>query len=364
MKKILVDAYFQQNLGDDLFIKVLLDRYPNFEFHLLTAKKEYELTFRHYKNIKILKSSELKFGKWSYNLFYKLNESFLNFRQYDAYVLIGGSIFIQNSNWEEQLKERSYLPKKFNELGKKTFIIGANFGPYDNKLFHEKYKSFFTMFDDICFRDKYSYNVFKESNNVRMGPDVIFNLKIEEIEKLDNTIGISLIDLETRENLVKYSHNYNMKSKEIITGLVDAGYKIRLFSFCENEGDNKVINDILKNIDENYLENIKVINYKGNINEILKDLQECCTVIGSRFHSIILSLLFKSKTIPIIYSEKTTYQLNDLNFKGNNYTIRDIDQLNLNIIKGIIEDDSFIPSFEFLESPEVQFKALDLINLY
>ena len=52
MKKILIKAYAQLNLGDDLFIKMLCERYRDVEFYLF-ANSEYE-------NLKGIESNNLK----------------------------------------------------------------------------------------------------------------------------------------------------------------------------------------------------------------------------------------------------------------------------------------------------------------
>ena len=45
MKKIKVYAYTRQNLGDDLFIKILCERYPNTQF-VLYAPNVYKDIFK------------------------------------------------------------------------------------------------------------------------------------------------------------------------------------------------------------------------------------------------------------------------------------------------------------------------------
>ena len=43
--KIYLNAYIAQNLGDDLFLDILLKRYPNHEFYAITQiKNEYHQT--------------------------------------------------------------------------------------------------------------------------------------------------------------------------------------------------------------------------------------------------------------------------------------------------------------------------------
>src|SRR5690625_2356463 len=50
MKKVMVYAYTQFNLGDDLFIKILCERYPETQF-VLYAPKKYKRCFQGMRNI-------------------------------------------------------------------------------------------------------------------------------------------------------------------------------------------------------------------------------------------------------------------------------------------------------------------------
>lgn len=66
MKKIKVNAYLNANLGDDLFIKVLCERYKNVSFHIC-GNKLYKETLKSIKNVKLYKTdhiySFIKIGK-------------------------------------------------------------------------------------------------------------------------------------------------------------------------------------------------------------------------------------------------------------------------------------------------------------
>lgn len=58
MKKIIIYAYTKFNLGDDLFIKVLCERYPKTKF-IIYAPKDYKKCFKDIKNIKCYSSQSI-----------------------------------------------------------------------------------------------------------------------------------------------------------------------------------------------------------------------------------------------------------------------------------------------------------------
>ncbi|WP_394186461.1 polysaccharide pyruvyl transferase family protein [Metabacillus halosaccharovorans] len=356
-KKILVNAYFAMNFGDDLFLKILFDRYPNVEWHLLTTSENMRKTFKDYKNVKILKSLNVNLGIRKVNVFYKMNEILFNYKKYDAFVYIGGSIFMELPYWRESLNIRGYIPKKFKMLNKRTFIIGANFGPFKDESYIETHREFFANFDDICFRDSYSYNLFRDLDNIRVAPDVVFNLKIDKTKNIanDKSVGFSLIDLENRKGLKNYSTIYKEKIIKIIEKYIEDGYTIKLFSFCEQEGDLRIINDIYEEIRASKRKYIKIITYRFDIEGFLNEFKSCEVIIGIRFHSIILALLFNQKFLPIIYSEKTLNVLRDLNMGDIYCYISDIHHLD---VDNLVINNKTLKKKVSLEA-EKQFHKLD-----
>ena len=82
MKKIFIMAYLRNNLGDDLFVKELINRYPNEKFYIDVIDLEYGKIFKNNENIEVRVEKEENFNKIEIN-------------QYDAFIYIGGSIFIE-----------------------------------------------------------------------------------------------------------------------------------------------------------------------------------------------------------------------------------------------------------------------------
>ncbi|MCM3568227.1 polysaccharide pyruvyl transferase family protein [Neobacillus mesonae] len=357
-KRILVNAYFAKNLGDDLFLKVLFDRYPDVKWDLLTTDKTYLKIFNRNKNVNIIRTLKLNLGVRNINLFYKINEKLLNFRKYDAFVTIGGSIFMESKDWEEGLCSRGYLPNKFKNNKKKNFIIGANFGPYKNELFVEKHKEFFLKFDDICFRDKNSYNLFNDLKNVRFAPDAVFNLKVDTKTASEKCIGFSIINLEKRSEFKKNYIMYNKKIIQLVERYLELGYKIKFFSFCEKEGDIDAIKNIIKDINLELLDRLEIINYEGEIDSFLNKYKSCELIIGTRFHSIILALLLNQGVYPIIYSNKTYNVLKDLGMENNCCFIKDMEELDINELISTINTNQ-LKDRSIISQAALQFEELD-----
>lgn len=210
MKKILLNAYVDLNFGDDLFLKILFDRYPNVKWFLPKGGKKYKKIFNEYNNVIIEGGVIFKIRR-------KLGliEKNRLFKKYDAGLYIGGSIFMQLPQWKKQLAERKEVISSFMQKEKPYFIVGSNFGPYYDSEFLEEYSCLFEKCKDVCFRDNYSKNLFPR-DNIRLAPDIVFQLKPKGLKKIENSIGISLIDLKGRKELENYRDIYINKIREIV----------------------------------------------------------------------------------------------------------------------------------------------------
>lgn len=354
MKKILINAYMNLNLGDDLFLKILFDRYADVNWVLETKIKNYKKIYKKYKNVKIYNflprlKKKLKI-QGGYNII----------NGYDALLFIGGSIFIQNKNWQNLLECRSKLIATFTNNKKPFFVIGSNFGPYTDKKFLEGYKLLLSKAQDVCFREFYSYNKFKEYKNIRLEPDIVFQLEAKKIDKKKNSIGISMIELEDRTdlNLDKYKKIYLIKIKDIVEQGIKEGFNFTFFSFCEQQGDLKIINEVVNLIDKKYIEQISIVNYDGNIENFLLKFESMENIIGTRFHACILSQVYSQGLYPIIYSDKTYNVLKDIGLDKEYTYIKDLYKLDVKHLLNIISNNK-LEDTNIFKKAEKQFEMLD-----
>ncbi|MBU3180712.1 polysaccharide pyruvyl transferase family protein [Clostridium psychrophilum] len=349
MKKILVIAFFAKNFGDDLFLKTLFERYNNIEWTMDVYDESYNDVFAKYKNVKIIST-------FCHKVFRKLKLEKLTYKKYDAVVFIGGSIFMEIENWRSTYTYRQKIFRFFDE--KAIFFIGCNFGPYKSKEFIEKYKNLFGKCKDICFRDNYSYDLFKHLDNTRVAPDVVFQLKTKKIEKTKKTLGISVIDLSERKDLVEYQEKYINKVIDIIKEAINRQIKVTLFSFCEREGDMKIIEKITSNLEKKYIDYVNMENYDGRIERFLEKFKSMENIIGTRFHACILSQVFDQGIYPLIYSNKTYNALKEIDLVNEYTNIKDIDKLDEKHILNTISENK-TKSNDVFSKAEEQFAVLD-----
>lgn len=348
--EIIVDGYWKNNLGDDLFLKIICERYPQLTFKTFITKKN-----SHYfseKNLEFFYIQENLFSRIINKLFREFgipNKKIRRASSADAFVQLGGSIFMLAKSGEETSGE--FVRKKILIHNSNFFIIGSNFGPYysDKQFFF--YHHFFSQIFGVCFRDTYSYNFFSDLPNVAVAPDVVLGMNIQKYkkeEKKEKRVIFSIIDCDFKfkssanEGSFDLKKAYNHKIAKLANQFVGNGYEVFLFSFCEAEGDLRAAKEIMKIIIDCYpgiVKKVKIYNHKS-IENSLSLISTANRIIATRFHAMILGWIFQIPTFVISYSRKTTDVIKDI-WPEQNYV--DIDHVD-SVTYQDVEDLNFIPS--------------------
>lgn len=317
MKRVFVHAYLAGNLGDDLFVYLLCRRYPTVQFRVL-ADRSYCDAFREVPNLKVYCNDDKSIKRWDRFLertrhtdhgFWKMQIKFS-----DAVIHIGGSSFVQHSDDYSASLESD---RTLRRLGKRMYLIGSNFGPYTDDNYYRQYYQLFQEYDGICFRDHCSYKMFEKLNNVRMAPDVVFQLRkgLDKRRESEKKVLISVIDMEWRGgkySIREYMEPYEELIQKAAEFYLEKGYIVDFVSFCEGQGDERAIDRITARM-EKYGQ-IRKHCYHNNLKEILALFSSTQVVIGTRFHSIILGWVYGKKVLPIVYDKKTQNVLDDLGY--------------------------------------------------
>ena len=299
MKKVFIMAYLRKNLGDDLFVKMLLEKYKNIDFYIKYDKHEYLDILARYNNLHIL------YGKDTDE---ELYNSDIN--EYNAFVYIGGSIFMEGGS-SYNLSEKFYdFVKRCKENNKPFCYISCNYGPYQTQEYFNLSRRNFNECTDICFRDLYSYNLFSDIDSVRYAPDFAFSYNTPVVQKQKNTVGISVIDLDIRNDLKDKCDTYINFLCNNISNYIKSGNDVYLFSFCKYEGDEITIEKIISKFPNE--PKLHAIKYNGNVDEFLKIYNQMEYMICARFHAMILSSLVSQKIHIMSYSKKIDRVIKDL----------------------------------------------------
>lgn len=358
-RSVFIKAYIRMNLGDDLFVKILCDRYPRVIFKIVCLAK-YVNALKKIPNLKTIKyvlilDRVLDVLKIGFNMRTMLEKRIT--KNSSCFVFIGGSIFIESPQWRSKVSQLSAILTRVQS----SFIIGSNFGPFQNPSYLLEYRNIFKKLSDICFRDQFSYNLFNDLPNARYESDVIFSIDISKYLSIKprKKALISVINLKHNPKLRSYAKVYENCIIGLANEFIRQGYVVSLMGFCRAEGDERIIKRLLKSGMFSQIDNVSSYIYSGDIDEALIQFQEAECVIATRFHAVILGFLFQKKVFPIIYSDKTLNFLYDMGYAGKKCKVEEVNNIQpMDVINHLINSTSLNISKEVVSSNK-QFIKLD-----
>lgn len=345
-KKIYLKAYFRKNLGDDMFVRCIAERYPSTSFKICTSS-EYAQPFKNLSNVSNL--------SWLWRFLDRVCNRIVGTEickkqleiRADATVHIGGSIFIEPED---------FVPPEAYFSNPNLFLMGCNFGPHKTEAYREFIFSRLQKANDVCFRDKYSYDVFSSLPRARVAPDILFGYPNYPAPQKGDGIGISVMRLDSRTELKHMANTYYSVIAQTIDLCAQRGIPVRLFSFCADEGDTKAISEITKHCD---VRNVEICKYDGDVDFMLNKLNACEYIVASRYHAMIIGWCLGKKVFPIVYSDKQLHVIEDVQFPGACWDLRIADAYTANKLIDTVYASQPFPTDKFTLESQRQFKMTD-----
>lgn len=368
MKRVYLTAYFENNLGDDLFLHILGNRYPDYEFVTFSDIAQYKnlpnnvittMTDRDDAVIRFLHKVDYRLRHIRKNI--SIAQAYIDFKEMqwikksEAVVYIIGSGFMEGAS---VLKSDKYYKKT-------PYLIGCNFGPFQSTEFYDTCYKHFSTARDVCFRDSYSANLFQKLSNVRWAADVVFNYCGEYRDVLKNVEKkytlISVMNLEKDKKIAKYKDDYIKFICECVENVIQDGKIAVLVGFCKSEGDHIAVESIKKKV--NNSEQVLSFQYPDiTIEEVMGLFKYADDIIVTRYHALIIGLLANKKTYSIVYSEKTRHVLEDLDINAPYLDVRDLKQMSADDFMREYGFEMSVMELERVrESARLQFQALDCV---
>lgn len=340
MKKIVLDYYSCYNLGDDLFVSAFASHFSQCDIRLLVNPKCIPLNLPSnvkihsysYPDMLLRKLIDMCDARGKTGMLRKLESLRANCirrlkARCDAYVKIGGSIFMQHAPGCEEIDFSTAEKPDFtyrNSTGDtgNSFIIGANLGPAYSESYWADMEAEFQKYQHICLRDYASYCAMRHMPNVQYAPDVLFLTPKPPVEPKGRNILISVIDIGKHTQDSRIVDAYYGLLEQAISFFLHADVPVTLASFCQWQGDERAVQELLARFPEE--PRVSACCYRGDPKPVLEALAGASYIIGSRFHSVILGMSFGKPVFPIIYNCKTQHYLSDLYFAGRYARLRDL----------------------------------------
>lgn len=363
---MLLFACIEKNIGDDLFIETLCARYPNIRF-VISSDAKYgsleqipNLRFSHLLKLWLLFNDRSSSKTWK-KIITWFCRNLLDFiiGDYRVAVYIVGNAF-KNTDYIGY-EQSSWFANRL-KLAKHFYILSTNFGPYnDNRWFYDMHE-LFSLAEDICFRDKDSYLLFRDLKNVRYAPDAVLssNRRGGLCDSDSKLLLMSVIDCAFGNRgplLPSLAMDYEKKMIEIIRYFEKLEYEVVLIN-SNTIQDSPASKRIMNSFTDSPF--VSLFNYDGNINTVEDLYKRASAVVATRLHAIILAWLYRVPVFPISYDQKIENLLDSYEYTGDFVRISDIDNLSLPRLLMALDrgiDDCFVNRIS--REAQLQFKALD-----
>lgn len=358
MKKVFIYAYDRQNLGDDLFVHTITKRYPNAKFYIWSTP-ENKRTFACLPNLKVLDRNS-RFVRFLENVRPSLVSRYRAWLENhcDAVVYIGGSIFIEYDNWQQIFEWWEYEAKN-----RPFHVLGANFGPYHTPAYRDKAAEIFANMRDICFRDRYSHELFADVKTARYAPDILLSYPMPNETVNEKQVFVSVINCAGRDDshgLSSCDERYVQNMATVLNGFRQDGYSIILSSFCREEGDEQGVEKILSAMGCQNDPSVTTLFYDGtNAEKLTTAIAQSRCVIATRFHAMILGFAVGRPVLPIVYSDKTSNVLKDMGVEGAAYDLRNVETWEYTAVKNSFAKFDNDVLKDIIERSQKHFEKLD-----
>ena len=297
--RIFLDAYFDNNFGDDLFIDLLLKRYPDVLFYTFWKKTPQNVVNRasRFSNLVILPGDCMMQTNWNY----------------DAYVMIGGDVLPDGVDYSERICRMKHV----KECGGFVALLGFSlYEKYGEKTIADL-QVMAKIADAIVIRDKVSAERFKTlvpDAQVTEATDMVFTTEFgAEKYKKDNVLGIIPRRklYSTDEEHWAYCRSMAAVTDAYLKNNPEAG--VRFLAYSTGEYDDRVTaTDIIGLMKDSA--KAELVAYGGEINTFLQAIGSCSALIPTRFHGLVLALIFRIPFVAVPYEVKITQLLNELNY--------------------------------------------------
>lgn len=322
---ILLDAYFDRNFGDDVFIKCITNKFPNDKFYAFLEYYPKEVC------------------DWAEKLpnLYLLPECnvFLQKNMFDAYICVGGDIFPDGGDFT---KRKSYV-KAVKECGGAVAYLGFSmFHEYSDKT-KKDICEIMEQADLIAPRDGFSVELLQNwmpHKTIRKMADLAFSYFPKREMKRDShkILGISVRRPgNVSEEVVE---NYCIELSKTINVFLEKGEKrqVRIFSLSKGLSDDTQIADrILKKVTDS--ERVEHFIYNGETEQCYDSIGECDVMICTRLHAMIAAMVLGIKCVPIVYEVKQEHILKETGYAGEAFPFHDIKGVS-EYVEGLLQGES------------------------
>lgn len=302
---ILLDAYFDHNFGDDLFISILTNRYPHHRFFAFIAKcpESVQHWANAIPNLTILPHCAA------------LKDSGF----FDAYVMIGGDVIPDKGDYTGSYERRLSYMRCVKQAGGYVAMLGFSLYDHYSQQTYLDICEMLRLADDVAVRDQASYDYLRSissDSKIRLCADMSF------IKPLAGKQGPEehILGINVRRKLSVSEDEYQ---GYLCTIAQAADCYLDRFAdgearfLCLSSGsavDAETAADVIARMKNS--SRTKVIPYEGQVNRYIEEFRKCDAFITTRFHAMAIALQMGKPFVPVPYEVKLTHVLDQIGYNS------------------------------------------------
>lgn len=312
--KILLDAYFDNNFGDDLFVSIILERYPNAQFYVFWNKQMPGVLARamEFPNLTILPGT------------CQMQERM----PFDAYIMVGGDVLPDGMDYSGRIAGM----RRVKEQG--GFVAMLGFSLY--KEYGEKTRGdlaqMANLADSIVTRDQASARLFRElvpGAEVLEATDMVFAARsgagiVSAAGSIEDKRQ-PILGMAPRRRLYSSDEEHEAYCKGMAAVADEwlaerSDGKVRLLAFSTGEYDDREtcqkIMDLMREDTEHSEKRAETEAYTGDVKAFQQSLAACTAFVPTRFHALVFALILEIPFVPVPYEVKLTQVLDEIGYEG------------------------------------------------
>lgn len=316
---ILLDAYFDGNFGDDVFVQCITSRFSNYKFY----------TFLEYYPEEVCDWAE------SIPNLFLLPECnvFLRKNMFDAYVCVGGDIFPDKGNYD---KRKGYV-KSVKECGGVVAYIGFSlFHTYSEET-KQDICELMEQADLVAPRDRVSTELLKNwlpHKEIFTMADLAFSYFERGKNGSENKEILGISVRKPGNVSEEVLERYCVEMAGVINAFLDKdnNRQVRIFSLSKGVWNDTEITGRILNMVQSP-DRVEHYVYEGETQSCYQAIAECKVMISTRLHAMVAAIALGIKCIPVIYEVKQEHILKEIVYKGVSFAFH-----NLQGISDYVED--------------------------
>lgn len=299
--RILLDAYFDNNFGDDLFISTILERYPAAQFFVFWNKDNPDVLKKamQYPNMVILPGD------------CEMRETF----PFDGYIMIGGDVLADGVDYSWRIDGM----RRVKEAG--GFVAMLGFSLYENygEKSRASLREMAMLADSIVTRDHASAERFRAlvpEAKVIESTDMAFTGNYGEHQPGEREI----LGIAPRRRLYSTDeeHEHFCKAMAAVAdGWLNnhAGGTVRFLALSTGEYDDRVTAADIQRFMAGK-DRTEVVAHTADVPAFVDSLRDCTAMVPTRFHALVFGLIFGIPFVPVPYEVKLTQLLDEIGYCG------------------------------------------------